>query len=213
MLRLLHPIMPFVTEELFAKLSPAMSKLGLWLDGAPQSEMLVRDRFPAARRAPDPEIEARFAILQRFVIAARQLRAAYNIKDNVKITVGVKALSKDTRPMLEKAKESVAFLARLEGIEWAEERKKGMAAQYDPAFELYLDLSKYIDLSVELERLGKEIGKTEKELASSEKTLANPDFAMRAPPEKVEAAKARAAELKEKLEKLIVTKTELSGLT
>jgi valyl-tRNA synthetase len=114
--------------------------------------------------------------------------------------------------MLERAKDSVQFLARLEDIEWSTERKRGMAAQYDPAFELYLDLGKYIDLSVELERLAKEIGKTEKELASAEKTLANPDYAQRAPADKVEATRVRAVELKDKLSKLGATQTELASL-
>ncbi|MCK6552076.1 valine--tRNA ligase [Myxococcota bacterium] len=211
-LRLLHPVIPFVTEELWSRLVPAMTKLGLWLDGAPESSLLILAEFPRARRPLDRAIEERFAILQRFVMSARQLRAASNIKDNMKVVVGVKPLVPETRQMLEQAKDSVCFLAKLESIEWSEARGKGMAAQYDPAFELYLDLGRYIDLKVELERLDKEIAKTEKDLAATEKTLSNPDFAARAPAEKVEAANARKAELTERLGKLAATKAELAGL-
>ncbi|MEO1334142.1 MAG: valine--tRNA ligase, partial [Myxococcota bacterium] len=153
MLRLLHPVMPFVTEALWARLGPPMTDLGLWYDEAPSEAMLVRDRFAKPRRDPQPEIEARFEILQRFVVAVRQLRSVSNIKDNQRIQVQVKPLSEATRPMLEQAKEAVTFLAKLEGVDFAEARAKGMAAQYDPDFELYIDLSKYIDLKEELTRL------------------------------------------------------------
>lgn len=212
MLRLLHPIMPFVTEELYAKLVGPMTTLGLWLGETPKAELLVRDIFPKPRNEPNPEIEARFAILQRFVIAARQLRAGYNIKDNIKMRVEVKPIAADTKMMLEKAQGSVCFLAKLEGIDWAEERKRGMAAQYDPAFELYLDLGKYIDLALELDRIDKDAAKSEKERANAEKTLANPDFANKAPQERVDATKARLVELTERLAKLAETRAELAEL-
>jgi valyl-tRNA synthetase len=212
MLRLLHPLMPFVTEELFSRVVPPMTKLGLWLGEPPSAELLVRDRFPRRRKALEPEIEARFAILQRFVVAARQIRAAYNIKDNVKIVVGVKTLAPETKTMLERAKDSVCFLAKLEGIAWAESRKEGMAAQYDAAFELYLDLSRYVDLRVEIERIDKELAKAEKELASTEKTLATPGFAERAPSDRVQATLARKQELKDRMAKLKETRAELQSI-
>jgi valyl-tRNA synthetase len=212
MLRLLHPIMPFVTEELYAKLNKPMTTLGLWLDQAPKSELLVRDIFPKPRNAPNPEIEARFAILQRFVIAARQLRAAYNIKDNIKMRVDVKPVAPETKMMLERATDSVCYLAKLEGIDWADSRKRGMAAQYDPAFELYLDLGKYIDLAVEIDRIDKDVVKSEKERANAEKTLSNPEFTSKAPQERVDATKARLAELSERLTKLAATRAELAEI-
>jgi valyl-tRNA synthetase len=212
MLRLLHPVIPFVTEELFSRLVPAMDKLGLWLGAPPKNEMLVLDRYPKPRQEPQREIEERFAILQRFVVAARQLRAASNIKDNIKIAVEVKPLVPATQAMLEQAKEAVCFLAKLEDISFTSERRKGMAAQYDTAFELYLDLGRYIDLKVEIERLDKEIAKSQKDLASTEKTLATPGFADRAPPDKVQATIARKQEIVERLAKLSATRLELSSL-
>jgi valyl-tRNA synthetase len=212
MLRLLHPIIPFVTEELFSRLAPAMRALGLWIGEAPRSELLIRDRFPKPRAEPQPDIEARFAILQRFVIAARQLRAESNIKDNVKVVAAVKALHPDTRAMLEQASGPVKFLAKLEGIEFVDARSKGMAGQYDPAFELHVDLRKYVDLGAEIGRIEKEIDKRTKELAANQKKLENPSFVERAPPETVLEAKAKVAELQGTIEKLRATRDELSSL-
>jgi valyl-tRNA synthetase len=201
-----------VTEELFSRLHPAMTKLGLWMDAPPDSEMLALDRYPKPRKTPQPEIEERFAILQRFVVSARQLRSVSNIKDNIKVVVEVKPLAPQTRVMLEQAKAAVCFLAKLEDVRFTDQRNRGMAAQYDPAFELYLDLGRYIDLKVEIERLDKEIAKSEKDLASTEKTLATPGFAERAPPDKVQATIARKDELKERLSKLAATRTELASI-
>lgn len=209
LLRLLHPITPFVTEELFGRLLPPMNSLGLWLDRTPAHELLVLDRFPEPRRPKDAAIEGRFSILQRFVSAVRQLRASSNIKDNTKITVKVKPLHPDTWPMLERARDAVCFLARMDGIEQAERRDKGMAAQFDEAFELYVDLGRYVDLGEEVRRLEKTLEKTQKEAATHRTGLENPDFLGRAPPEKVEEKRRALAEAEERARKIAETLTEL----
>ncbi len=210
MLRLLHPIMPFVTEALWARLVPSMTKLGLWYDGEPTSELLVRDTYPHPRNTPQPDIEARFEILQRFVVAVRQLRSVSNIKDNVKVEVQVKSLNPSTQPMLEQAQDAVMFLAKLDGIGFVDDREKGMAAQFDPDFELYIDLGKYIDLKEEVARLDKEIARAEKEAESAAKTLANPNFVNKAPPDKVAFTRDKQAQAEARLEKLRATRDELA---
>src|SRR5262249_33951800 len=156
------------------------------MDGAaPSSELLVLDRTPKARKDPQPELEDHFAIVQRFVAAVRQLRAVSTIKDNLKITVQVKPIHPKTASMLERRKPPACFLAKPEGLEFASARQKGMAASYDPAFELYIDLSKYLDLAVELKRLDKDLAGAEKEVESHRTALANPNFVDRAPADKV----------------------------
>jgi valyl-tRNA synthetase len=212
MLRLLHPVVPFVTEELWARLVAAMTELELWLDGSPRHELLILDRYPSPRREPDPVIEARFAIVQRFVVAVRQLRATSKIPDNRRITVQVKPMHADTRPMLEKLQESVGFLARLDGIDYVDEQPKASAAQYDEAFELYLDLAKYIDIAEEIARLDREIIKVEKTVMQDRKKLENPSFVERAPADKVEEVRRRVVAAAERLAKLSATRDELSEI-
>ncbi len=211
-LRLLHPVIPFVTEELWARLRPVMDGLGLWLDRQPAAELLVREAFPAPRRPAQPEVEERFAIVQRFVVAVRQLRATSNIKDNLKITVQVKPLHDAARPMLEQLHQAVCFLARLDAVEFVEQRSPGMAAQYDDAFELYIDLGKYLDLREEIARLDKEIGKLEGSLRQARAKLDNPGFVERAPAETVEEMRRRAGSAETQLAKLRATRGELAEL-
>ncbi|HWN71817.1 MAG TPA: class I tRNA ligase family protein, partial [Haliangium sp.] len=217
MLRLLHPIIPFVTEELWARLRPALDRLGLWADQSlgqdqPPHALLCLDRYPRPRREPQPAIEERFAILQRFVIAVRQLRSTSNIKDNLRIDVQVKPLHEETRRMLDQARAAVSFLARIDRIDYVAGRDKGMAAQYDPAFELYIDLGKYVDLKDEVARLDKTVIKTEKLIEGLEKNLSNPGFIERAPPETVEEKRAALAEARDHLSKLQATLKELREL-
>lgn len=211
-LRLLHPVVPFVTEELFSRLTGPMTQLALWMDNAPEDPLLMRDAYPKPRAEPNPEIEARFAILQRFVVAVRQLRATSNIKDNVRAVVEVKPLSPSTEPMLKAAEGSVCFLAKLEGIRFVESKAPGHVAQFDKDFELYLDLARYVDLKEELARLDKETAKAQKDLESAQKTLANPKFVNRAPADKVEGVRARARDLEAQIAKLEATRAELAAL-
>ncbi len=210
LLRVLHPMIPFVTEELYSRLAPAMTELGLWIGEGPQHELLILDRYPEPRAEPNPEIQERFEILQRFVVAVRQLRSSSEIKDSERLVVMVKALHPATQQMLEQAKDAVKFLAKLEQVDFVEARQKGWAAQYDSAFEAYVDLSKYIDIEVELERLAKGIAKVEKEIESATKTLANPNFVDRAPAAKVEATRQKKVDAESRLEKLKATHAELA---
>ncbi len=209
MLRMLHPIIPFVTEELWGRLAPAMSARGLWIGEAPTSEILACDRFPTPRQPPQKELEERFAILQRFVLAVRSLRSQSNIKDSDRIVVQVKPLHPATRRMLEQAKGPVTFLARLEDIEFVEAKAKGMAVQIDPAFEVYVDLSRYIDLEVEIDRLDKLIAKKEKELEANRKKLENPNFVDRAPPETVQEVRDKVVDAETTLARLKESRSEL----
>ncbi|MBI4820632.1 MAG: valine--tRNA ligase [Deltaproteobacteria bacterium] len=212
LLKLLHPVIPFVTEELWSRLRPAMDALGLWIDQTPRNELLVLESFPKARSAPQPELESRFSTLQRFVVAVRQLRASSNIKDNLKIAVEVKPLAAHTKAMLEQAAGPVAFLARLDSVTFVEARTKGMAAQYDKDFELYVDLSKYVDLGDEITRLEKAADKADKEAKSARAMLGNEAFTSKAPPEAVEQKREGARHAEERRDKLRETIAELKSL-
>ncbi len=88
-----------------------------------------------------------------------------------------------------------------------------MAAQFDSAFELYVDLTKYVDVAEELRRIAKTIEKTEKEVASHEQGLSNPAFVDKAPPEKVEEKRQALAQSKERLAKLRESEADLRSVS
>jgi valyl-tRNA synthetase len=124
----------------------------------------------------------------------------------------VKPIHPKTEAMLERLRPAVAFLAKLEGIEFATARAKGMAAHYDEAFELYIDLARYLDVSIELKRLDKEIGQATKEAESARGALSNPAFVEKAPPEKVAEKRAQAEAAEVRIQKLNATRAELAEI-
>ena len=77
-----------------------------------------------------------------------------------------------------------------------------MSVEYDPDFEVYLDLGRYVDLDQEIARLEKERARSQKESASLQSTLQNPKFLAKAPQEKVDEKKQRLVELETKQKKL-----------
>ncbi len=74
-LRMLHPVTPFITEELWSMLLPAMDAKDLWMGKRPESELLVLEKTPVSESEPDLELEARFESLQRLVGRIRTSRA------------------------------------------------------------------------------------------------------------------------------------------
>ena len=201
-LRLLHPIVPFITEELWSKLLPAMDEKELWLGERPVSELLIRDRYPRSQESPDRALEERFESLQRLVTRVRGVRANARLGDGVRLAILVKPLSEAFRSLVTATSEIVSRLANLESIQLVDERPPGVFASVDPAFELYVDLGRHVDLKAELARIGKEIAAVEKKLDQVSKKLENPKFLAGAPQEVVEAEKAKDQELREMLAKL-----------
>jgi valyl-tRNA synthetase len=186
-----------------------MSSLGLWRDRTPTGALLCLDVHPTPRRASDAAIEARFGVVQRFVSAVRSLRAQSNVKDNLRIDVEVKAIADEARVMIERMAEPIAFLAKIGSVRFVDGRRKGMAAEYDPAFELYIDLAAWTDVAEEVKRLEKSLEKLDKEIAGHEAGLANPAFVDKAPPEKVEERRRALADARARREKIAGTVTEL----
>jgi len=209
-LRLLHPVVPFITEEVWAKLLPAMDRAGLWLGPRPSSELLILEAFPRVAQEPDARLEQRFETIQRLVRAVRNLRASARIADSVQLSALVKPLDGETRSLIEGARPVLARLANLDGIEFVAERPKDTVASVDPAFELYVDLGRYIDLGAERARIDKELAALRKKLEAASAKLSNPKFMSGAPAEVVEAEKTRDQELRDMIGKLETLRQEYS---
>jgi valyl-tRNA synthetase len=209
-LRLLHPVVPFITEEVWSKLLPAMDRARLWSGARPASDLLILEPFPTAEGEPDLRLEERFETIQRLVRAVRNLRANARISEGVTLTAQVKPLLDDTRALVEAGRPVLARLANLDGIELVAERPKGTVASVDPAFELYVDLGRYVDLAAERARIEKDLATLQKKLAGVSAKLANPKFIGGAPPEVVEAERLKDQELREMIAKLETLRKEYS---
>ncbi len=207
-LRMLHPVTPFITEELWSKLLAAMDAKDLWMGKRPASELLVLEKTPVPESEPDLELETRFESLQGLVGRVRTSRANARLAENVPLSAAVRPLQEGLQGVLEETSSVITGLANLEGLSFVEARPEGMVAFVDPAFELYLDLGKHVDVASERKRIDEEIADTRTKLEQVTRKLENPKFLSGAKPEVVEEQRARDAEYREILGKLEEMKRE-----
>jgi valyl-tRNA synthetase len=177
---MLHPFMPFVTEELWSA------------NARPYPLILAKWPMPDAR-ALDPEVGPEIDWLIRLVSAIRGARAELNVPPGAKLGLAVRDASARTEGRLERHGGAIRRLARIEAIGF--EAPSGGAAQVvvDEA-TFILPLEGVIDIAAERARLAKAAEAAEKERDSLAARLANPSFVERAKPEAVEKARADHAE-------------------
>jgi valyl-tRNA synthetase len=207
-LRMLHPVTPFISEELWSMLLPAMDAKDLWLGKRPASDLLVLEKTAVPEGEPDLELETRFESLQRLVGLVRTGRANARLAENVRLYAAVRPLQAGLREVLEETSSVTTGLANLESLCFVDARPEGLVAFVDPAFELYLDLGKHVDVEAERKRIDKEIADTRAKLEQVTRKLGNPKFLSGAKPEVVEEQRARDAEYREILRKLEEMKRE-----
>jgi valyl-tRNA synthetase len=210
-LKMLHPVTPFVTEELWGKLLAAMDAKDLWLSNRPASELLVLEKAPLPRAEPDATLETDFESMQRLVSRVRVSRANARIPENVALSAWVRPLSKGLASLLGDTSAVLKGLANLEALEIVDARVERAVSFIDPLFELYLDLGKHVDLDAELARIEKEMGAAQKKLEEVTRKLENPKFLAGAKADVVEAQRAKDAELRDVIGKLETLKKDLAG--
>jgi valyl-tRNA synthetase len=190
-LRLLHPFMPFVTEELWQALPH---------DG----ELLALASWPKAKRAWfDAAAERQVAFLQELVVAVRNLRVENNIAPGRRVPIVVRGTEAQLA-LIEQLQSQIMPLARIETLTLARDgaRPPVAASAVVGGAEVFLPLEGLVDLDKERERLVREADKLLSDLESTRKKLRNQDFLAKARPEVVERERVRLATLEETLEKL-----------
>ena len=189
-LRLAHPIIPFVTEELWQKVAPLAGKTGASIMLAP---------FPAAQKEKiDPAAEAEVSKLKAFTEAFRNLRGEMNLSPAQKV-----AASSTGPAFIPVFIPYVAPLARLSSVTIvSEDEFRKIDAPVANVGDTRLLLSVQMDVSAERERIKKEIGRVQADIARESARLANPSFAERAPGPVVAEARARLAASESTLAKL-----------
>ena len=202
-LRLLHPIMPFVTEEIY-------QELPIDREGAPY---LIGAAWPDAQELAmyaDPEAERAIEMVCETVSAIRSTRARYGISPKSQLAVVVKADGADAA-LLEAQRgliEGMGNTASL-AIGAQVEKPAESSAVLGAGLEVYLVLSGLVDLGAERERLAKEQAKLAADAGKLEKKLSNPGFLAKAAPEIVEKDRAKHAELADKLARVEAQLAEL----
>ncbi|HEX7877771.1 MAG TPA: valine--tRNA ligase [Candidatus Eisenbacteria bacterium] len=204
LLHLLHPFLPFLTEELWSVLPGGSS------DGA---GMLIRRPWPAcdaARR--DPAAAAGLAHLKEVVTSIRNLRTEMNVPPGREVAVVLRARPNESG-ILSRLSGYVRSLAKVGDLVIAPDapRPEVAAASVVGETEIFLSLAGAIDLAAETARLTKELDKIEKQAQSVEKKLANEDFRAKARPEVVDAEVERLKLLRDTRARLADNLAILSG--
>jgi valyl-tRNA synthetase len=202
-LRMLHPFMPFITEEIWQSLPLK--------DRAPS---IMISRYPEYDDSlTDPLAEAGMKSLMDIVTGIRNIRGEMNINPSVELTARVKVLRLQMEGFLRGHSGYIMKLARLGELEMATdlERPKMSAVAVTPEAEVYVPLGGVVDVEAETARLKKEIDKAEKELKPIQAKLGNESFIAKAPPEIVEKNRAILDELTQRREKLSEGLKRLEG--
>ncbi|MDR1462286.1 MAG: valine--tRNA ligase [Azoarcus sp.] len=193
-LRLLHPLIPFITEELWRTLAP--------LAGKKDAESLMLARYPEASPALiDEAAEARIAWLKALTQACRNLRGEMNISPAQRLPLVIAAGDAD-KASLQAFAPYLAALAKLSAVDIASEIPPDAFALVAVAGEIRLMLKVDIDPAAERERLGKEIARIEAEIAKAQSKLGNASFVDRAPAAVVAQERERLAAFQATLDKL-----------
>jgi valyl-tRNA synthetase len=201
-LRLLHPIMPFVTEELGRALREVDTiTLGPWPGGRPGDL--------------DEAAEADMGDLQEAIAAVRRFRAEHGVPPSRRPRLAIVAAGERQAALFRTEAESIRRLARLEEVEVlpinAPADGQPAAKLLAAGAELYLPLAGLLDLDEERSRLRRERDGLERERSRAEAKLANRDFLERAPAAVVDRARARLAEVDQALAKVAEQLEELTA--
>ena len=208
-LRLLHPLMPFVTEELWQMLGQRVGA-GAW---APS---LLEAPYPA-RRPVDEAAERSFGPVLGVIEAIRNVRGEMNVPwKTVFQGVEVGGLSPEALATLRAEQGRVERLGNVQGLVLHEAgrpagRRPQCAVAVGDGFEVLIPLAGAVDMAAETARVDKEIARLAAEVDGVAKRLANPSFVDRAPPEVVLEARARVEELGEKRRNLEAHRALLTG--
>ncbi|HET6263354.1 MAG TPA: class I tRNA ligase family protein, partial [Usitatibacter sp.] len=188
-LRLAHPFIPFITEELWQKVAPLAGKTG---------ESIMIAPYPQAESAKiDEAAEREIAAVKEVVNAARNLRSTLGVAPSAKVPMYVA----DLAPALRDQRPAVEALARLSELKVVAELPK-MDAPVAVTAHGKLMLHIEVDRDAERARLGKEIERLEVEIAKTTASLGNESFVQKAPAAVVEQMKKRRADFETKLKDL-----------
>jgi valyl-tRNA synthetase len=196
-LRLLHPMIPFVTEELWQKLPLP--------EGQVRPRVLMDAPWPKGDPArEDEDAEAQMGSLQEVVTQVRRLRKEYGVPEGAEVEVALASVPASFRDTLSSEEVAVRRLARVKEIVVGDASPGGAGAHavLNNGTELFLPLEGVIDLGREKERLREEINRLSGQLAGTLKKLENRGFLEKAPEEVVVREREKAHSFQEQVDKL-----------
>ncbi|MEW6458246.1 MAG: valine--tRNA ligase [Bacillota bacterium] len=191
-LELLHPFMPFITEE-------------LWQHLPHEGETIMRTAWPTAEHGlADPDAERDMAFIVEATRAVRHLRSEMNVPPSARAEAVLVVPDESVRAVVERWRDYIENLANVHVLVTGalETRPETAAHAVVRGMEVFVPLAGLIDIDREAGRLARELQQVEKDFSRVEGKLGNPAFLEKAPPEVVEKERGKRAELAEKREAL-----------
>ena len=206
-LRLAHPLMPFITEEIWQRIAPLAGRSGPTIMLQPYPEPL--------QETIDQTAIADMEWVMAFILGIRRIRGEMNISPGKAVPVLLQNGSVQDRQRLEHYRLLLDKLGRIENIQWLQdsEQPPESAMALVEQMKVLVPMTGLIDQQAELARLEKEMQKLQKELPRLQAKLNNPKFVERAPSAVVEKERTRLQELQAALSKLEEQQHLIEGLT
>jgi valyl-tRNA synthetase len=206
LLRMLHPIMPFITEEIWQRVAKLAGKTGA---------TIMREAYPHPQADKmDPAAAEEMRWVMAVITGVRNIRGEMDISPGKPLPLLVQDGSVTDKKYLDAQRHYLVALAKAESIGWIEKGQEApeSATALIGHMKVLIPLGSLIDKQAELERLSKEMEKIEKDLAKAKTKLANPDFVARAPKNVVEQENQRVQQFETALANLRSQRSKVEAL-
>ena len=202
--RLLHPIVPFVTAELWSRLP--------WPEGSERPEDLIVAEWPdGSDGRPDERAERGFEALRELIVEVRRLRKEYGVAEGERIRIQLSGGDPGLLQTVASQLAALERLARVSGVDESAGSGVGAHAVLAGGGELFVPLEGVIDLERERSRLRDEIARLEGQSLATQKKLEKENFVSRAPEEVVQKERDKLVRFDEQANKLRLKLNELEG--
>jgi valyl-tRNA synthetase len=203
-LRALHPLMPYITEEIWQNVAA--------LAGASGDTIMLQPYPEADARLNDPAATEDIEWLKAFALAVRNIRGEMNIPPGKRIPVLLRAGSDDDPRRIESLTPQLLQLSGLASIDWLRTAAPASATGLCGTLEILVPLADLIDRGAELKRLDKEIDKLRSELLRIQGKLNNASFVAKAPEAVVQKEQEKLSAQQSSLEKLLLQREQLGNI-
>ncbi|RLV61326.1 valine--tRNA ligase [Parashewanella curva] len=206
MQRLLHPIMPYITETIWQRVKP-LAKV--------EGETIMQAAFPEFDETQvDEQAMADLEWVKQVIVAVRNIRAELNIAPSKPLNALLKNVSEQDKARLEANQAFFTTLAKLESmtILAADEKAPMSTTALVGEMELLIPMAGLVDVAAEMARIDKQLEKLVKEVSRIQGKLSNEGFVAKAPEAVIEKERAKLADLERDMDKLQETKAEFAAL-
>ncbi|WP_445425459.1 valine--tRNA ligase [Alishewanella sp. HL-SH06] len=206
LLRLMHPIMPFITESIWQSVKPLANI---------QSDSIMLAAYPEYQAdLVDETAQADLEWLKAVITAIRNVRGEMNISPNKPLTVLLRNISTEEQRRIDQNRNFLLVMAKLESLELLapEQKAPASAAQLIGNMDLLIPMAGLIDKEAELGRIAKQLEKTEQELSRVGGKLNNEGFVAKAPEAVLAKERAKQAELEQAVAKLQLQQAEIAAI-